>query len=171
MRMIKAYKAKGKLMKIINDALRLGRGFERFIVSIVTILFMCHVISCFWYFLSQLEDTPNSWIEHYGLTEASNFQKYIVGYYWTMATIVTVGYGDIVPQTFAEKIFAIIWMLIGVFVYTFTIGSLSSFLSRLDLKNAEYREKMNILVLMKKEHKIDNTLFKKIKQHLKYGSK
>ena len=54
-------------------------------------------------------------------------------------------------------------MFIGVFVYSFSIGSLSSLLSRIDLKNAHFNELINILIQIRKEFKINKNLFMKIK--------
>ena len=41
-----------------------------------------------------------------------------------MATMATIGYGDIVPVTLAEKIFAILWIFLGVSFYTYIIGNI-----------------------------------------------
>lgn len=48
----------------------------------------------------------------------------ITSLYWTIATVATVGYGDVVPKTIVGKIFSIIIMVSGVSValYTFTIA-------------------------------------------------
>lgn len=60
-------------------------------------------------------------------------------------------------------------MFIGVFLYSFAIGSLSSLLSRLDIKNYKFNHLMQILNRLKKEYNINQTLILKIKNHFKYG--
>ena len=44
-------------------------------------------------------------------------------------TITTVGYGDIVPLTVAEKIISICLIITGVFVFSLTTAGISSFLT------------------------------------------
>lgn len=47
---------------------------------------------------------------------------FVTSLYWTVATITTIGYGDVVPQTPEGRIFSIIIIISGVSVglYTFT---------------------------------------------------
>jgi hypothetical protein len=52
----------------------------------------------------------------------------VVAFYWTVTTITTVGYGDISAYNVEERIFCSIIMIIGVFLYSYTIGSLSTLL-------------------------------------------
>lgn len=108
---------------------------------------------------------------------------YIASFYWTIQTIVTVGYGDINPFTYAEQfilfyfitgrdifsIYAIICMFCGVFVYSLTVGSVSATLSRSDKKNKEFNDKMEVLLSIQNQYKMGSKLFFKIKNQLKYG--
>lgn len=49
--------------------------------------------------------------------------------YFVVVTLATVGYGDIVPLTFAEKIISICLIITGVFVFSLTTAAISSFLT------------------------------------------
>ena len=62
-------------------------------------------------------------------------------------------------------------MFIGVFLYSFTIGSLSSILSKLEQKSIRYNTLLNKLIIIKKDFNINNSLYHRIKNHLKYGAK
>lgn len=61
-----------------------------------------------------------------------NSDLYITSFYFTVTTIVTVGYGDIVAVNSFERSVAILLMLIGVISFSFATGSLSSILSNYD---------------------------------------
>ncbi len=56
--------------------------------------------------------------------------------YFTVTTIVTVGYGDITPYNSTEKCFVITLMIIGVMAFSFTTGAISSIIASYDTKQA-----------------------------------
>lgn len=56
----------------------------------------------------------------------------------------TVGFGDISAQTLTEKIFAIMWMIIGVGFYSFAIGNVGAIIANMDRRSSELKDKMNV---------------------------
>jgi hypothetical protein len=46
--------------------------------------------------------------------------------YFTMSTMLTIGFGDIVPQGVEEKLFAMLLMVFGILSFSFATGTLSS---------------------------------------------
>jgi Ion channel len=54
---------------------------------------------------------------------------YITSFYFTVTTIMTVGYGDITANSSLEKIICIFLMLIGVVAFSFATGAISSIIS------------------------------------------
>jgi multisubunit Na+/H+ antiporter MnhF subunit len=53
---------------------------------------------------------------------------YVTGCYWTITTIATVGYGDVIGIDTTERIFCSIAMIIGVLSFTIANGSFASIL-------------------------------------------
>lgn len=51
---------------------------------------------------------------------------YMLSIYWAICTVSTVGYGDIRPFNSTEQVFTILWMIIGVAFYSYTVGTLST---------------------------------------------
>lgn len=57
--------------------------------------------------------THNSWTTLYDVNPLPLEQKYLVSLYWAFTTLTTVGYGDIVPHTVMERLFAMFLILAG----------------------------------------------------------
>lgn len=107
--------------KIIN----INIGSERFILAFLLLIFSCHVVGCIWYFVASLTEDEN-----WNYMDVTTFDKYIVSMYWAVQTVLTVGYGDVIFKSWPTRIFAIVWMLVSVYVFSFAVGSLASFLDR-----------------------------------------
>lgn len=75
-------------------------------------------------------------------THGPIIQVYSDALYWTITTLTTVGYGDITPEHILEKYYTMLVMVIGVGSYGYVIGNMASFLSNLDLMQANHIQKM-----------------------------
>ena len=49
--------------------------------------------------------------------------------YFVIVTLTTVGYGDVTPKTYNEKVLVIILILIGIFIFSAITAAMSSFLT------------------------------------------
>ena len=88
--------------------------------------------------------------------------------YWAVATILTVGYGDISGKTSLERVVSILWMLIGIAFYAFTIGLITSVLDRIDTRESHLNSKLETVDLFCTEAKINLDLKKKVREALEY---
>ena len=79
------------------------------------------------------------------MLDYSDIEIYTSAFYFTVATIVTVGYGDISAANSFERAYVILLMLIGVVTFSFTTGALSSIISSYDSSQAKLKEKMATL--------------------------
>ena len=80
---------------------------------------------------------------------AGSEQRYLDSFYWAVMTVTTVGYGDITPQTGAQKLYAIGVMLLGAGVYAFLIGNIASMLNNLDpLRSAHLQQRERLSAFM-----------------------
>ncbi len=136
-------------------------------------ILVTHLCACFFYYSSYLEgfdpvshspsshlhllllndvDLQDTWVGISGLQLAPNFDKYVTALYWSMSTLTTVGYGDVIPGNSNEKIMSMIGhtlshmipffeaflgsgMVIGVTVFAYFMGSMSSMMSSLNNAN------------------------------------
>jgi hypothetical protein len=117
-------------------------GLKLIIIRIVTVIpviaFIIHMFACAWYALALVADYgPDTWISRSKTDHSlSNDKFYSKALYWALATLTTVGYGDLSAYTNEEFELSIIWMLFGVIVYTWIISTLTTILTTKGVKQA-----------------------------------
>lgn len=150
LRLLKIFRDKAKIIKMLSDFLKLRMGMERLLFFSFLTIIMAHIVSCLWVLIPQIDSTntdeegakdyEGTWIEPYYLEyEGSESEIYIISFYWTIQTIVTVGYGDIGAKLGLERVFQIITMIIGVIFFSFVNGTFTSIISNYDIKDANYK--------------------------------
>lgn len=84
-----------------------------------------------------------------------SFRHPFDGIWWAWVTVTTVGYGDLVPQTAAARVFAVILMLLGVSMIALLSASLVTF-----FQQEEDREAAQIrrLIWIKLQHMEDDAV-------------
>ena len=134
------------------------------------VLLGTHLMTCLWYFLARLEGLgPETWVSLRGMADSSIPDLYVASLYWTITTLATVGYGDIIPNTSLERVIAMLWMFIGVCFFSFTIGSLATLLNTLDSKEAVLSNKLAAIDEFAEESKLDKDLRTRLKHALRYS--
>jgi len=91
------------------------------------------------------ENSKENWIYLGNYTDYGDFQLYITSFYFTVTTIVTVGYGDITPKNTGERIICMLLMITGVISFSIGTGILSSIIANYDSALAKLEEKMSTL--------------------------
>lgn len=136
-RLLKIAKVRNKLYKNLSEVLKIGVGFERLMFLFVIFMLLVHVIACLWIFIAIFEPTSkDNWIYAKGYQDMNNLDLYITSVYFSVTTIVTVGYGDITSVSSVEKAVNVILMLIGVIAFSFATGALSSIITSYDSNEA-----------------------------------
>ena len=106
------------------------------------VLCVAHIYACFFHLIS-FSQTQNSgsqtWLIYKGLEYASWPERYLYSMYWALTTMVTVGYGDIVPQNSAETSFCLFTILSGSMVFGYCLNRIGTLLTSIDDRDKELR--------------------------------
>ena len=78
------------------------------------------------------DDSKVNWIYQKNLEDVPHYELYVTAFYFTVTTLVTVGYGDITPYSVEEKTLCIFLMLIGIVSFSFATGTLASIITSID---------------------------------------
>lgn len=162
---------KGTNINPLNMLEDLSESWSRFLQFLMIFIVFAHISACLWCFIAKslMENgDPFNWIHYSYMDDSSDGEIYIAGFYFTLVTIFSVGYGDITGKCFYERLFIVILMSIGCFLYSFFLTSLSNILGKLDKKTEIFNYKENILNDIRLQYKISDNLYHKIKKSLMY---
>lgn len=149
-----------------------AEGMLKVLILMIKILYIAHILACLFNFISiQLLNSNysnDSWIINAGLIDSSWFEKYFNAYYWVITTLVTVGYGDIVPKNPVEKFYCIIVMLIGSGIFAYNLNRLSNIFGDISKNEREYLANLKILNQMMSRKNINSELQNKVRNYFHY---
>jgi len=117
--------------------------------------------------LAELEvENYVTWVQN--VDYETDIELYVVSIYFTLTTVSTVGYGDILPGTEWERLYCTILMLVGVSAFTFISGALSSIISNYDQSQAALQEKFLHLNKLRLQVKLTDSLYNEIRSALTF---
>ena len=173
-RLVKVFKALGHYKNVtyfekLQDYLQINSRLVKLAKFLIIVCFCVHFMGCLWYFSARLSDfEPETWVVRSNYQDAATGSVYLASIYWAVTTTVTVGYGDITARTEFEMVLAILWMFMGVGFYSFTVGSLSSFLTSIDTRASLLTTKMAALQEFAKETSINPDVKQRVRDAIRY---
>ena len=76
-------------------------------------------------------------------------EAYINSLYWAYITMITTGFGDIVPLQIAETITCVLTMFIGVLITALTIANLQRTIGQFDAARLSFQRKMELIKVLR----------------------
>ena len=141
-------------------------NWGKIIFHVVLALFCLHITACFHIIIGR--NTYPNWITEHNLSTSNFGSIYVTSIYFLMATMTSVGYGDITGNSIKERIFQIFLLIIGIIAYSWLVSSVSNYVIEKNKDNIFYDSKVKILDEIKLTHpEMDNDLYIKIHLYLK----
>jgi len=115
----------------------------------VFVFVSAHWMACGYYFFYQLELGERNWVSTFygrsaGVNDGlSNAALYQAATYFSVQTISSIGFGDVGPQTTGERLYVTVSMFFGAIVFAFALGTISTAMTAMYLKEEAYCKLMD----------------------------
>ncbi|KAL4470019.1 hypothetical protein ABPG73_016755 [Tetrahymena malaccensis] len=133
------------------------------------ILSVAHLVGCSFRFVGLMEISQG--FEKTWLGDGSQnywVYEYVNCIYWAVVTMVTLGYGDIIPITIAERFFTIFIVLISCGVFGYCINQVGMIIQSIGKERENFNQTMDKLNIFMKERKFNLQIQMKIRKHFEY---
>lgn len=167
-----------KIDKVIN-AISGGRekvvlSANRLFAGIGFLLLLVHFSSCMWNLLPKVSGySPNTWIVRKENIDDDPWELYLIGCYFSITTIMTVGFGDYSAVSKNEKIMCICLELTGICFYSFILSVMTSLLTTLAQKENFINAKAQLGQVLSQDlelpYKVENEISKEIRKFYKFN--
>ncbi|PRW57808.1 cyclic nucleotide-binding [Chlorella sorokiniana] len=101
--------------------------------AVFSLAVLVNLLGCIWWNVAVGEGLDNSWAaavnKDFDLLTAGEPTQWLVSCYFALTTIVTVGYGDIVPVTVKEVAMTMAFQVVGVAMFAYLLNTASSLLA------------------------------------------
>lgn len=88
------------------------------------LLLFTHLFGCVWFFIGINNEYKNGWLQNYEYEYSDKPTQYIVSLYFAIISVLTIGYGDMSPQTNIERIFLIVASLMSTIMVGYNINAI-----------------------------------------------
>ncbi|KAE9340885.1 hypothetical protein PF008_g10900 [Phytophthora fragariae] len=132
-----------RILNRLDYALLLRSTVSSIFKFCMLVCFTSHWLSCFFFLISY--DQDDGWVATMELEDKGMYDKYVTSFYWAIMTMTTVGYGDIHPTTMHERIFAIVAMIIGAWIFAYGITNVVAMVTNLNGPDSRFQLRMDEL--------------------------
>eukprot|EP00948_MAST-09A_sp_MAST-9A-sp1_P002190 g2190.t1 len=140
-----------------NAKLRVG-------TLVILFVYAAHVMACVFLYIG-IETHDETWISSHG-SDAVN--RYWVGMYWAVMTISTIGYGDVVPHSLAERIYVAFSMIFGVFFYAILFGNVTTIIANMLHESTRYQQKLQQVEDFIETYRLSEDLAHRLRRTIDY---
>lgn len=137
---------------------QLGVMIARVIGLMAAVILLNHTIACLWFYIgTSVEDPSVSWLSLVEGVESDRGYAYICAFHWAI-TQFTPATQNLAPRTSAERMFAIVVVLVALVTFSTFLGKMTSAMTQLLNLNADRFQKEATLRQFLTDNKISVSL-------------
>ncbi|EAS06232.2 cation channel family protein (macronuclear) [Tetrahymena thermophila SB210] len=161
-----------QIIKELEDAVTLDKrqmAYYQLVKLSILVLFIGHFCGCiFWSVGVQTKaHLDQSWVAN-KFDNKSFYEKYISSLYWATVTMLTVGYGDIVPLNKIEKQCVIIIMIFSCGIYAYFLNQIGFLIEEITYEDKEFKQIYSQVSLFLQKRNLDVKLQTEVKRYYQY---
>ncbi|XP_065661225.1 potassium voltage-gated channel subfamily H member 1 isoform X3 [Hydra vulgaris] len=177
-----------RLVRLVKVKDILAQYLENGVITLaIWILVFClcaHWMACIWILIAREVDIPNqrrdSWlffmvtqydsssyinITDFQVDNQSRTLVYVSALYYSLSSLTTCGFGNIAPNTFAEKVFGVVTMVFGCLMYAFIFGQVTNIISQLSETTNEYMSQLRAIRQFNSIYKIPKEIRNRVEHY------
>ncbi|EAR86210.2 cation channel family protein (macronuclear) [Tetrahymena thermophila SB210] len=167
---------------------KMNRGFISLLQIFFNLFIVSHLFACIWLVFGKMDQTEDSifcaqqgssyyninncsytWLDKLqGIKNLNFYEQYLRAYYFTTVTMITVGYGDIIPVNSREYLLSVLTMLIACGMFGYSLNSIGQILSEMNINNKEYDEHFNAIYGFMHKKNVSIDLQVQVREYLQY---
>jgi hypothetical protein len=133
-----------KLSDYLEEKLGIGPSQMNLVMLMLQIFFVAHLFACFWHYLAlPSEQTNRTWLTEGKFDMLSAADEYVAALYYTIVTMLTVGYGDIHPTNPQERAYSVFTMLSGGVIFGALLSKVASVIEKRHPQARAFKENMD----------------------------
>ncbi|CAD8194916.1 unnamed protein product [Paramecium octaurelia] len=143
------------------------------LIKLIFFILLCaHFSACIWHKLGVWGDWGDkntvTWLIKEQLYNTMWIDRYVVSFYWSIVTMTTIGYGDIIPVNLTERLFCIIMTLISTATFAYSVNSIGQIFQDMSKQSVQFKTNMNSLNKFLKNQKVSASLQTKFRRYFEY---
>ncbi|NND01755.1 MAG: cyclic nucleotide-binding domain-containing protein, partial [Acidimicrobiia bacterium] len=117
---------------------------------------LAHWIACGWIAIDGFQSGP------------ADLPPYQSSLYWTITTLTTVGYGDIVPSGQGQTAYTMVTMALGAAMYGYIIGNVASLLANIDVVRSRHLGRIETINNFMRDRGVPRELQARVRDYYNY---
>jgi hypothetical protein len=163
----------GRIIRKLQERFRLSYSVVMIGKFMVMLGFTAHWLGCFFWFIGTeaVDAGLSSWIQGNGENGTPYLQlpksdSYIVCLYWALATMTTIGYGDVTPANHLEQLYCMVAMIVGACSFAYGLTNVCSLVFNRNKANVDFMALTDEVAEYMKRHEIPSSLSYRVRKYL-----